>query len=179
MQNRVRLTVTALLVAIPAPFILAFLLQWFSPELFYFRTAGANSTVLSDTAMLLGSRAGFLAYFITFLLFFVAGLLNFAFAPSGAAQPARRREQPQRAPRQRNNNGPARGTGSEEGTVKWFNVKKGFGFILRENGEEVFVHFRSIQGHGRRILRQGQRVQFDVVQADKGPQANNVSVIDD
>ncbi|NQX90181.1 MAG: cold shock domain-containing protein [Halioglobus sp.] len=62
----------------------------------------------------------------------------------------------------------------EHGTVKWFNVSKGFGFIIREDGEEIFVHFRSIRGEGRRSLRDGQRVSFCVVQSEKGPQAEDV-----
>ena len=62
----------------------------------------------------------------------------------------------------------------EEGTVKWFNVSKGFGFIVREDGEEIFVHFRSIRGEGRRSLRDGQSVSFVVTQSDKGPQAEDV-----
>ncbi|MFT6052093.1 MAG: CspA family cold shock protein [Halioglobus sp.] len=62
----------------------------------------------------------------------------------------------------------------EEGEVKWFNVTKGFGFISRENGEEIFVHFRSIRGEGRRSLRDGQRVTFVVTDSDKGPQAEDV-----
>lgn len=62
----------------------------------------------------------------------------------------------------------------ERGKVKWFNVSKGFGFIVRENGEEIFVHFRSIRGDGRRGLRDGQAVSFVVAQSDKGPQAEDV-----
>lgn len=62
----------------------------------------------------------------------------------------------------------------EMGTVKWFNVSKGFGFIVREDGEEIFVHFRSIRGEGRRSLRDGQSVSFVVSQSDKGPQAEDV-----
>jgi CspA family cold shock protein len=62
----------------------------------------------------------------------------------------------------------------ERGTVKWFNVSKGFGFIIRENGEEIFVHFRSIRGEGRRSLRDGQKVSFFVAQSEKGPQAEDV-----
>lgn len=178
MQNRARLIVTALVVAIPAPFVLALLLEWFSPALFYFRTAGADGTLLSNTALLLGSRMGMAAYFVTFLLFFIAGLLNLAFLPRPAGRPEAPRQGTPRQARERGERpAPRPSSAGEEGTVKWFNVKKGFGFILRENGEEVFVHFRSIQGHGRRILRQGQRVRFDVIQADKGPQANNVTVI--
>lgn len=62
----------------------------------------------------------------------------------------------------------------EEGQVKWFNVSKGFGFIVKDDGEEIFVHFRSIRGEGRRGLRDGQRVSFVVEQSDKGPQAEDV-----
>ena len=66
----------------------------------------------------------------------------------------------------------------EEGAVKWFNGKKGFGFIIRDNGEEIFVHFRSIRGdEGRRGLRDGQRVGFRVAQTDKGPQAEDVEAL--
>ena len=61
------------------------------------------------------------------------------------------------------------------GTVKWFNNKKGFGFIEHENGEDVFVHHRSILGSGRKYLREGQKVTMDIVQSAKGPQAENVS----
>jgi cold shock protein len=62
----------------------------------------------------------------------------------------------------------------EHGTVKWFNVSKGFGFIVKHDGEEIFVHFRSIRGEGRRGLRDGQSVSFIVAQSDKGPQAEDV-----
>jgi len=61
------------------------------------------------------------------------------------------------------------------GTVKWFNDAKGFGFISRENGPDVFVHFRAITGSGFRTLAEGQRVSFDVTQGQKGLQAENVS----
>ncbi|OFW78449.1 MAG: cold-shock protein [Alicyclobacillus sp. RIFOXYA1_FULL_53_8] len=63
----------------------------------------------------------------------------------------------------------------QEGTVKWFNAEKGFGFISRENGDDVFVHFSAIQGDGFKTLEEGQRVTFDVVQGPKGPQAANVA----
>ena len=63
----------------------------------------------------------------------------------------------------------------ERGTVKWFNAAKGFGFITRENGEDVFVHFRSIQGKGHRSLGEGQAVVFSVTEGDKGLQAVDVS----
>jgi CspA family cold shock protein len=60
------------------------------------------------------------------------------------------------------------------GVVKWFNDSKGFGFIEQENGQDVFVHFSSIQGDGFKSLAEGQEVNFDVVQGAKGPQAANV-----
>lgn len=65
--------------------------------------------------------------------------------------------------------------GREQGTVKWFNAAKGFGFITRENGEDIFVHFRSIQGKGHRSLGEGQTVFFDVAEGEKGLQAVDVS----
>jgi CspA family cold shock protein len=64
----------------------------------------------------------------------------------------------------------------ETGTVKWFNNTKGYGFISRDNGEDVFVHFRAIVSDGYRSLKEGQRVKFSVTQGEKGPQAENVVV---
>jgi len=66
------------------------------------------------------------------------------------------------------------GENRETGTVKWFNTSKGFGFISRDSGEDIFVHFRAIRGEGHRILIEGQRVEFSVVQRDKGLQAEDV-----
>ncbi len=61
-----------------------------------------------------------------------------------------------------------------EGTVKWFNDTKGFGFIEQDNGPDVFVHFSSITMEGFKSLAEGERVRFDVVEGQKGPQAANV-----
>lgn len=65
----------------------------------------------------------------------------------------------------------------ETGTVKWFNNSKGYGFIVREQGDDVFVHFSSISGDGYRTLNEGDRVQFEVQEGPKGAQAMNVSKI--
>ncbi|AVO03358.1 cold-shock protein (plasmid) [Staphylococcus simulans] len=63
------------------------------------------------------------------------------------------------------------------GTVKWFNSEKGFGFIERENGSDVFVHFSGIAGEGYKSLEDGQNVDFDIVDGQRGEQATNVVVI--
>ena len=65
----------------------------------------------------------------------------------------------------------------EQGTVKWFNGSKGFGFIERAEGKDVFVHFNAIVGDGYKNLEEGQRVEFNVVDGQKGPQAADVVVI--
>ena len=65
------------------------------------------------------------------------------------------------------------------GTVKWFNDSKGFGFLTRDDGEkDVFVHHSAIQGQGFKSLMEGQRVEFEVVQGQKGPVAENVAMVD-
>ncbi|MFS0555850.1 cold shock domain-containing protein [Brevibacillus sp. 179-C9.3 HS] len=61
-----------------------------------------------------------------------------------------------------------------QGKVKWFNAEKGFGFIERQDGDDVFVHFSAIQSDGFRSLDEGQAVEFDIVEGDRGPQAANV-----
>lgn len=65
----------------------------------------------------------------------------------------------------------------ETGTVKWFNNKKGYGFIVREQGEDIFVHYTSIKSEGFRSLEEGQKVEFSVGEGAKGPQAQDVTVI--
>jgi CspA family cold shock protein len=82
---------------------------------------------------------------------------------------AKAKDTPAKAPAK-----PKSGGKREEGEVKWFNVSKGFGFITRDNGEEIFIHFRSILGEGRRSLKDGQRVSFVVADSDKGLQAEEV-----
>jgi len=65
----------------------------------------------------------------------------------------------------------------EKGTVKWFNAAKGYGFISRQGGEDVFVHFKAIAGGGYKSLNEGDAVEFEVEQGPKGLQATNVSVL--
>ena len=65
----------------------------------------------------------------------------------------------------------------ETGTVKWFNESKGFGFIEREQGDDVFVHFTAISGTGFKTLSEGQKVEFTVVDGQKGPQAQDVTAL--
>ncbi len=64
----------------------------------------------------------------------------------------------------------------ESGTVKWFDNKKGYGFLAREGGEDVFVHYTAIAGDGYKSLTEGQAVEFEIVDGDKGKQAANVSI---
>ncbi len=66
------------------------------------------------------------------------------------------------------------GISMKQGTVKWFNAEKGFGFIEVENEDDVFVHFSAIEGEGFKSLDEGQQVEFEVVEGDRGPQAANV-----
>lgn len=64
-----------------------------------------------------------------------------------------------------------------QGTVKWFNESKGFGFIERESGSDVFAHFRAINGEGFKTLKEGQKVEFTVTDGAKGPQAEDITII--
>ncbi|MGD8718578.1 MAG: cold shock domain-containing protein [Candidatus Zixiibacteriota bacterium] len=67
---------------------------------------------------------------------------------------------------------------AEKGRVKWFSEAKGYGFIEREEGDDVFVHYTAINAEGFRTLQEGQEVEFEVVQGTKGPQAENVTLVD-
>jgi CspA family cold shock protein len=64
-----------------------------------------------------------------------------------------------------------------QGTVKWFNNKRGWGFIVKEDGEDIFVHYSAIKGNGFKSLDEGQRVQFEIEEGDKGPAAANVEPV--
>ncbi|MCU4510384.1 cold-shock protein [Acinetobacter pittii] len=68
-------------------------------------------------------------------------------------------------------------TSTSTGTVKWFNETKGFGFIAADEGKDIFAHFTDIQTQGFKVLLEGQRVEFTVVQGKKGPQASNIVIL--
>ena len=72
-------------------------------------------------------------------------------------------------------NPPQSGNGRKVGTVKWFNAEKGYGFISQENGQDLFAHYSSIQSTGYRTLEEGQKVEFEITQGPKGPQASNIT----
>jgi CspA family cold shock protein len=96
-----------------------------------------------------------------------------------SATPATKRDLPEELLRwtQRISNKKESSNTMETGTVKWFNDAKGYGFISRQSGEDVFVHFSAIQAGGFRSLQEGQQVQFDVVKGPKGWQAENVKPV--
>ncbi|WP_166252186.1 cold-shock protein [Marinobacter salicampi] len=196
MRNPGRVILLAVLIAIPAPFILGFLLAILTPEVFQILSQTGSSELAGRPTFILGSAQGIAAYLLTLVVFAAACFLTVALSPRqtvSAANPQAVAREPRPQPRnqpepqhhdqyddeEEDDYDESTPEGDEEGTVKWFNVKKGFGFIVRESGDEIFVHFRAIRGRGRRVLRQGQLVRFNVVEADKGLQADNVSILSD
>ena len=144
----------SLLAALPAPLILALV------------------EMGTDAELTLGSMSSVVAYLIAFVVFAVVAFIATRLATLGQGSSGKKASKPKKKARGADSN-------AEEGTVKWINVKKGFGFITRDSGGDVFVHFRAIEGEGRRALRQGQRVRYTVVEAEKGLQANDVVTLDD
>ncbi|MBT1118701.1 cold-shock protein [Stutzerimonas nitrititolerans] len=114
--------------------------------------------------------AGQPATLASLLLAFIAVLLHLATAQTRDERHGRTAP----APRARNTSATAPAAGRETGTVKWFNTSKGFGFISRDSGDDVFVHFRAIRGEGHRVLVEGQRVEYTIMMRDKGLQAEDV-----
>ena len=154
MSNKtVKAIVTGLIFAIPTPFILGFILLSVAGETIKFPE--------------LGTSVGMIAYIVSVVFITVVAVLS-VIVTSGSPEDSFDSSYDD------DDDSPE---GDEQGTVKWFNVNKGFGFITRDAGDDVFVHFRSIRGHGRRSLRQGQQVRFNVTQGDKGLQAENVSAV--
>jgi len=151
-----KLLVSAI-VALPFPFLLVVVL-------------GLVSALPGNlgTTEFLSSAQGPTFYAVAWFFFLAASTLSLIFSGSSASSSV--------SDDQNETDEDAGPEGKEGGTVKWFNVNKGFGFITTDAGEDVFVHFRSIRGHGRRSLRQGQAVRFDLSDGEKGMQAENVSV---
>lgn len=134
-----------------------------------------DSTILISLGIVLGVVLSMFIHPINTALMVAGGILALAIvftffknlAKRSASKP--KKAKPAKAVK------PKAGSNQKTGTVKWFNYKKGFGFIEQENGEDVFVHHRSIVGTGRKSLREGQKVLMDIVDGDKGLQAENVS----
>lgn len=111
------------------------------------------------------------------LSIFILTLLTAYFGASGASKAAHAGpEAANTVVGHSRRNSPGRQQARERGNVKWFSASKGFGFITRDNGDDVFVHFRSIRGKGHRVLRDGQRVDFVISESEKGLQAEDVAV---
>ncbi|MFT4824888.1 MAG: CspA family cold shock protein [Halioglobus sp.] len=145
------------------------------------------AAIASAATTFAGSHGAFFTVFCAFAAATIAtSLLGSIKAPGAAtsaatgsarnAKPKSTKPKPQKA--DKSSKPKSTGGKREDGEVKWFNVSKGFGFISRENGEEIFVHFRSILGEGRRSLRDGQKVSFVVADSDKGLQAEDVEPVD-
>lgn len=170
MQNSsLKKVLVNVLIAIPAPAIMAALFYFIGgSQVFTFADPAAAASNENLVTLFVQQPGAVLGYLICVAFVFV--LLIMA---SSLSKPQGRYKR--------------RGTGTliesdvddgrERGLVKWFNVKKGFGFITRDNGEDVFVHFRSIRGTGHRSLSEGQNVKFSVVDGQKGLQAEDVSVV--
>ena len=112
------------------------------------------------------STENYISLAILFIGIYVSTIGTYSSSSSSSSSPASRKAVSKKA-----------SDDSEEGSVKWFNVKKGYGFITRDQGDDVFVHYRNLEGKGRRSIAEGQRVSFIVVDGDKGLQAEEVEAI--
>ncbi len=112
------------------------------------------------------SAENYISLAILFIGIYVSTIGTYSSSSSSSSSPASRKAVSKKA-----------SDDSEEGSVKWFNVKKGYGFITRDQGDDVFVHYRNLEGKGRRSIAEGQRVSFIVVDGDKGLQAEEVEAI--
>lgn len=128
-------------------------------------------------ATLLGAGAVLMLVIANVLIVYIASAASAWLSVRVAQSDNRNKRKPARTARTRDKvETPAVPTGPREaGQVKWFNASKGFGFITRDSGEDIFVHFRSIRGDGHRVLKDGQRVEFSVSMGDKGLQADDVA----
>ena len=128
------------------------------------------AVVLSLLAYLVNLDSLFPALVAYFCMALLSGCLTTFWVVRHRSEPSTKKQK--RSRKRQKDLGP-----KEVGSVKWFSASKGYGFVTRESGEDIFVHFRSIDGKGHRILQQGDKVEFAVTQGDKGLQAENVSAI--
>lgn len=146
-----RCSLISLLLAAPAPLLIA---------LFISLTGGALSRELFASLEVGGIAVVYLAAAVAvFVVLLIATLAQNVLTPQLATLAEVERDD------------------REIGEVKWFNVNKGYGFITRDNGDDVFVHFRAIRGKGHRTLAEGQKVRYHVVENERGMQADDVTVI--
>ncbi len=168
MQNTLfKKVLVCLLLAVPTPVLMATLFSVAGGNKIFSLIAASDGMQTSALSLFFKQPSAGIAYLAAVLVVFVA-----LFIATSVLNQAKYKR---------------RGTGTlvesdvddgrERGTVKWFNVKKGFGFVTRDNGDDVFVHFRSIRGSGHRSLSEGQGVKFSVVDGQKGLQAEDVSVL--
>ena len=166
----VKLIKVAAVSGLVLPIVLGGLLAVFglSPE-FAFNPGGGLFSLLA-------SGSGWMVYLLVALMFFVATLIPTIVSNVAINKGSVNRHSMNRVPAA---DGSTAATDAadqrEDGEVKWFNPNKGYGFITRSNGEEIFAHFRSIRGRGHRTLRQGQKVKFKAVEGEKGLQAEDIS----
>lgn len=128
------------------------------------------AVVLSLLAYLVNLDSLFPALVAYFCMALLSGCLTTFWVVRPRSEPSTKKQKHSR--KRQKDLGP-----KEVGSVKWFSASKGYGFVTRESGEDIFVHFRSIDGKGHRTLQQGDKVEFAVTQGDKGLQAENVSAI--
>lgn len=180
----VRCILISLLLAAPAPLLLTGIVHLFNAPLV--------AALMAEFAISGIAGTYFAVAFASFIVLCAGTLAAAGLAPPVIITPPLARARP--APRQPAASTPTQNEeddweeeedfidpndGREEGEVKWFNTNKGYGFITRDSGEDVFVHFRAIRGRGPRMLTEGQIVRYHVIQNERGLQADDVSIIDE
>ncbi|SDN49304.1 cold-shock protein [Vreelandella arcis] len=166
----------SILLAAPTPLLLA--------GIIHLTDAPLAEQWLAELAVIGAGGIYIAVAFGSFIVLCIATLATAALAPpvvvspdsAARAKPAPRQSQAPNAADDEDVIDP--NDGREEGEVKWFNTNKGYGFITRDNGDDVFVHFRAIRGRGPRMLAEGQIVRYHVIKNERGLQADDVSIIE-